>query len=81
MVKIRLEGTSQECQQAAPRLAEVFEVVSISQPSPNRGCSLLVRVYVEVRLAHQRDINQDDATARRGPRLIGPGGSCPSPDL
>jgi hypothetical protein len=61
MVKIRLEGTRQECQQAAARLAELFEVVSVSDPYPNRGRSLLVRVYVEVRL--KRDAGQDDATA------------------
>jgi Protein of unknown function (DUF3970) len=42
MVKIRLEGTQEECEQAAPRLAELFEVVSISQAYPNRGRSRLV---------------------------------------
>ncbi len=63
MVKIRLEGTPQECEQAALRLAEVFDVVSVSDPYPNRGRSLLVRVYVEVRLARERGVDQDDATA------------------
>jgi hypothetical protein len=62
-VKIRLEGTPKECEQAAPRLAEVFDVVSISDPYPNRGRSLLVRVYVEVRLGPERDVGQDDAPA------------------
>ncbi len=65
MVKIRLEGTPEECQQAAPRLAEVFEVVSISDPYPNRGRSRLVRVYLEIRLASERHADQDDATVRR----------------
>jgi hypothetical protein len=31
----------------------VFDVVSISQPCPNRGRSLLVRVYVEARLGRE----------------------------
>jgi len=60
-VKIRLEGTPTECGQAAPRLAEVFDVVSVSDPYPNRGRSLLVRVYVEVRLGAERDVHQDHA--------------------
>jgi hypothetical protein len=59
---IRLEGTRQECEQAAPRLAEVFGVVSVSDPYPNRGRSLLVRVYVEVRLGAERDVDHDHAT-------------------
>jgi hypothetical protein len=63
MVKIRLEGTREECVQVALRLAEVFDVVSVSEPYPNRGRSLLVRVYVEVRLGHERDVNHDHATA------------------
>ena len=65
MVKIRLEGTPEECQQAAPRLAEVFEVVSISDPYPNRGHSRLVRVYLEIRLADQRQVDHDGTTTRR----------------
>jgi hypothetical protein len=62
-VKIRLEGTPTECDQAAPRLAEVFDVVSVSDPYPNRGRSQLVRVYVEVRLGPQRNVDHDRATA------------------
>ena len=53
-MKIRMEGTAEECQQAAPRLAEVFEVVSVSDPYPNRGRSRLIRVYVEARLDPER---------------------------
>jgi hypothetical protein len=65
MVKIRLEGTQEECQQATPRLAELFEVVSISDPYPNRGRSLLVRVYVEVRLDRDRQVDEDGPAVRR----------------
>jgi hypothetical protein len=61
-VKIRLEGTPKECEQAAPQLAQVFDVVSVSDPYPNRGRSLLVRVYVEVRLGRDRQVDHDDAT-------------------
>ena len=49
-MKLRLHGTPPECQEAARRLAEVFQVVAVSPPYPDRGPSTLVRVYVEVRL-------------------------------
>jgi hypothetical protein len=49
-VKLRLHGTPAECDQAAHRLAEVFDVVSVSGPYPDRGPSRLVRVYLELRL-------------------------------
>jgi hypothetical protein len=62
-VKLRLEEAPEECQQAVPRLAEVFNVVSASDLYPNRGPSMLVWVYVEVRLGHERDGDQDDTTA------------------
>jgi hypothetical protein len=65
MVKIRIEGTPQECQQATPQLAEVFNVVSISHPYPNRGQSRLVRVYLEIHFADQRQADHDDATVTR----------------
>lgn len=47
---MRLHGTPDECDQAADRLGQVFDVVSVSEPYPDRGKSSLVRVYVEVRL-------------------------------
>jgi len=49
-MKLRLEGTPDECEQAAALLGQTFAVVSVSDPYPNRGRSRLVRVYVEVRL-------------------------------
>jgi hypothetical protein len=49
-VKLRLHGTPAECDQAARRLTEVFDVVSISGRYPDRGRSVLVRVYLELRL-------------------------------
>jgi hypothetical protein len=78
-VKIRLEGTPTECEQAASRLAEVFDVVSISDPYPNRGRSLLVRVYVEVRLGPERDVDQDDAPAPARAAIHRAGRELPAP--
>jgi hypothetical protein len=49
-VKVRLHGTRQEVAEATRRLVEVLDVVSVSEPYPDRGASVLVRVYLEVRL-------------------------------
>jgi hypothetical protein len=49
-VKLRLHGTRQEVAQATCRLGQILDVVAVSQPSPDRGSSVLVRVYLEVRL-------------------------------
>jgi hypothetical protein len=49
-VRLRLHGTPAECEHVARRLAEVFDVVAISPPYPDRGPSRLVRVYLELRL-------------------------------
>jgi hypothetical protein len=39
-----------EFAEAARRLGEVFQVVAVSPPYPDRGPSSLVRVYAEFRL-------------------------------
>ena len=49
-MKLRLHGTPAECDQAARRLAEAFDVVAVSGSYPDRGASRLVRVYLELRL-------------------------------
>jgi hypothetical protein len=49
-VKLRLHGTRAEVAEATRRLVEVLEVVAVSPPYPDRGASVLVRVYLEVRL-------------------------------
>jgi hypothetical protein len=49
-VKVRLHGTRAEVAEATHRLLQVLDVVSVSEPYPNRGNCLLVRVYLEVRL-------------------------------
>jgi hypothetical protein len=48
-VKVRLWGTPAEVDQATRRLVEVLDVVAVSGPYPDRGPSVLVRVYLEVR--------------------------------
>jgi hypothetical protein len=53
-MKLRLTGTRNECQLLAnalpARLADLAEVVEVSDFYTNRGASVLGRVYVEVRL-------------------------------
>jgi hypothetical protein len=49
-VKLRLHGTREDVAEATRRLVQVLEVVSISPPHPDRGASVLVQVYLEVRL-------------------------------
>lgn len=50
-MKIRLHGTEDECREMAERLAVVVEVLAVSAPYPDRGASVLVRVYIEARVA------------------------------
>ena len=49
-MKVRLHGTPAEVDQATRRLLEVLEVVAVSEPYPDRGASVMVRVYLEIRL-------------------------------
>jgi hypothetical protein len=49
-VKVRLHGTPAEVDQATRRLVQVLDVVAVSEPYHDRGASVLVRVYLEVRL-------------------------------
>jgi hypothetical protein len=49
-MKVRLHGTHEEVAAATRRLVEVLDVVAVSEPYPDRGASVLVRVYLEVRL-------------------------------
>jgi hypothetical protein len=46
-VKIRLHGTEGECREMAELLEQVMTVQAVSEPYPDRGRSVLVRVYVE----------------------------------
>ena len=46
-MKIRLHGTEDECRETAELLESVLVVQSVSEPYPDRGRSVLVRVYIE----------------------------------
>jgi hypothetical protein len=46
-VKIRLHGTEAECRTMTELLEQVMTVQAVSEPYPDRGRSVLVRVYVE----------------------------------
>jgi hypothetical protein len=46
-VKIRLHGTEAECREAVEMLEQIMLLQSVSDPYPDRGRSVLVRVYVE----------------------------------
>jgi hypothetical protein len=63
-VKLPLHGTWTECDQVIRQLATVLRVVSISDPYPDRGRSVLVRVYLDVRLGDHT--NPDGVTADLG---------------
>jgi hypothetical protein len=75
-VKIRLHGTEDECREVAERLTAVLEVLAISEPYPDRGASVLVRVYVEARIAppvHVTSTTEPQPRGRR--RVLPPGGA------
>jgi hypothetical protein len=64
-VKVRLWGTPAEVDQATRRLVEVLDVVAVSGPYPDRGQSVLVRVYLEVRPDPPPSDPPPDRPARR----------------
>ena len=46
-VRIRLHGTEDECREVVALLESVMLLQSVSDPYPDRGHSVLVRVYIE----------------------------------
>jgi hypothetical protein len=75
-VKIRLHGTEEECREVAERLAGIVEVLAISAPYPDRGASVLVRVYVEARIAAPMYAGSTAGPRPRGRRrALPPGGA------
>ena len=46
-MKIRLHGTKEECHETVELLESVLLIQSVSEPYPDRGRSVLVRVYIE----------------------------------
>lgn len=75
-MKIRLHGTADECREAAERMAGIVVIPAVSEPYPDRGASVLVRVYVEARIAppvHAASTAETRARGRR--RALPPGGA------
>ena len=46
-MKIRLHGTADECRETVELLERIMLLQSVSEPYPDRGRSVLVRVYVD----------------------------------
>ena len=70
-MKVRLHGTAAEVAEATRRLLQVLDVVSVSEPYPDRGASVLVRVYLEVRLVPATPATPPElARATRRPRAL-----------
>ena len=46
-MKIRLHGTKDESRETAGLLESVLVIQSVSEPYPDRGRIVLVRVYIE----------------------------------
>ena len=75
-MKIRLHGTEDECRDVADRLAGVVEVLAVSEPYPDRGASVLARVYVEARIAAPVHVTGTTGPRPRGRRrALPPGGA------
>ena len=75
-MKIRLHGTEDECREVADRLAGVVEVLAVSEPYPDRGASVLVRVYIEARIAAPVHVTSTTEPRPRGRRpALPPGGA------
>ena len=75
-MKIRLHGTADECREVAERLAGIVDVLAVSAPYPDRGASMLVRVYVEARIAPSVHVASTAETRPRGRRrALPPGGA------
>ena len=75
-MKIRLHGTAEECREVAERLAGIVEVLAVSAPYPDRGASVLVRVYVEARIAAPAYVGSTTEPRPRGRRRALPSGGA-----
>jgi hypothetical protein len=77
-MKIRLWDTEDECRRMAQLLIEApgFDVVSVSEPRADHGASVLVRMYVEARIAPPVHVASTTETRPRGRRrALPPGGA------
>jgi hypothetical protein len=66
-----------ECLEVAEGLAGVVEVLAVSAPYPDRGASVLVRVYVEARIASPVHVSSTTEPRPRGRRRALPPGGAP----
>jgi hypothetical protein len=66
-MKLRLHGTRAKVAEATRQLVQVLEVVSVSPPYPDRGASVLVQVYLEVRLDAANPTRPTGAPLRDSP--------------
>lgn len=48
MIKMRLQGTPEDLQATIAMLPQLFRVLEVSQPYPNRGTSAYYRCYADV---------------------------------
>jgi hypothetical protein len=64
-MRLCAHGTPEECRRAVEALAGLFRVVSVSDPYPDRGASVLVRVYLDIRLDDPPPALRDPGHARR----------------
>jgi hypothetical protein len=67
-MKLRIHGTPEECRQAVEALTGIFRVVSVSDAYPDRGASVLVRVYLDIRLDDPPAALRDPGQPRRRTR-------------
>jgi hypothetical protein len=74
-VKIRIMGTEDECREVAERLAGIVEVLEVSEPRANRGASVQVRVYIEVRLPQPVHVASTAEPTPSRRRALPPGGA------
>ena len=77
-MNIRLHGTADECREVAERLAGIVEVLAVSAPYPDRGASVLMRVYVEARIAPPVHVTSTTEQQPRGRRRALPPGDARS---
>jgi len=75
-VKMGLHGTEDECLEVAERLAGVVEVLAVSAPYPRPRGVVLVRVYVEARIAPPVHVTSTTGPRPRGQRRALPLGGA-----
>ena len=67
-MRLRAHGTPEECRQVVEALTGLFRVVSVSDPYPDRGASVLVRVYLDIRLDDASEASRGQGLPERGQR-------------